>query len=175
MWSCCGVLGGRPLRWLVFRNTHVRWFVAEVTASTTPTHRAAVPERRNTDRTKDKKISYLGGIPVRLVHPGRPRRPTDRRSSMDEHTKKRQVELTSILQKGQNSRVLLIRGCSPMSATCAGLVHSNRKKTPGSRVEVSREMLRSKATSLPSCSSETRKCNPYGSRRYATRAHYLPR
>ena len=30
-------------------------------------------DRGNTDRTKDKKISYLGGIPVRLVHPGRPR------------------------------------------------------------------------------------------------------
>ena len=55
LWSCCGVLGGRPLRWLVFRNTLVRWFVAEVTASTTPTHRAAVQERGNTDRTKDKE------------------------------------------------------------------------------------------------------------------------
>ena len=99
LWSCCGVLGGRPLRWLVFRNTHVRWFVAEVTASTTPTHRAAVPERRNTDRTKDKKISYLGGIPVRLVLVGRPRRPTDRRRSSDEHTNKREVELTSISQQ----------------------------------------------------------------------------
>ena len=29
-----------------------------------------------------------------------------------------------------------------------------------------------KAASLPSCSSETRKGNPYGSRRYATRSHY---
>ena len=30
-------------------------------------------DRGNTDRTKDKKISYLGGIPVRLVLVGRPR------------------------------------------------------------------------------------------------------
>ena len=55
LWSCCGVLGGRPLRWLVFRNTQLCWFVAEVTASTTMTHRAAVQERGNTDRTKDKE------------------------------------------------------------------------------------------------------------------------
>ena len=53
----------------------------------------------NTDRTKDKKISYLGGIPVRLVLVGRPRRPTDRRRSSDEHTNKREVELTSISQQ----------------------------------------------------------------------------
>ena len=99
LWSCFGVLGGRPLRWLVFRNTEVCWFVAEVTASTTMTHRAAVQERGNTDRTKDKKISYLGGIPVRLVLVGRPRRPTDRRRSSDEHTNKREVELTSISQQ----------------------------------------------------------------------------
>ena len=63
------------------------------------THRAAVQERGNTDRTKDKKISYLGGIPVRLVLVGRPRRPTDRRRSSDEHTNKREVELTSISQQ----------------------------------------------------------------------------
>ena len=30
-------------------------------------------DRGNTDRTKDKKISYLGGIPVRLVLVGRSR------------------------------------------------------------------------------------------------------
>ena len=40
----------------MFRNTEVCWFVAEVTASTTMTHRAAVQERGNTDRTKDKEI-----------------------------------------------------------------------------------------------------------------------
>ena len=56
-------------------------------------------DRGNTDRTKDKKISYLGGIPVRLVLVGRPRRPTDRRRSSDEHTNKREVELTSISQQ----------------------------------------------------------------------------
>ena len=48
---------------------------------------------------KTKKISYLGGIPVRLVLVGRPRRPTDRRRSSDEHTNKREVELTSISQQ----------------------------------------------------------------------------
>ena len=50
---------------------------------------------------KTKKISYLGGIPVRLVLVGRPRRPTDRRRSSDEHTNKREVELTSISQQTQ--------------------------------------------------------------------------
>ena len=53
---------------------------------------------------KTKKISYLGGIPVRLVLVGRPRRPTDRRRSSDEHTNKREVELTSISQQTTTER-----------------------------------------------------------------------
>ena len=65
---------------------------------------------------KTKKISYLGGIPVRLVLVGRPRRPTDRRRSSDEHTNKREVELTSISQQTPirtTARVLALRARPP--------------------------------------------------------------
>ena len=58
-------------------------------------------DRKIQTEQKTKKISYLGGIPVRLVLVGRPRRPTDRRRSSDEHTNKREVELTSISQQTQ--------------------------------------------------------------------------
>ena len=63
-----------------------------------PTERRYLSGEIQTEQ-KTKKISYLGGIPVRLVLVGRPRRPTDRRRSSDEHTNKREVELTSISQQ----------------------------------------------------------------------------
>ena len=49
------------------------------------------------------------------------------------------------------------------------------QQTPRPSFNNATQVSTPKATSLPSCSSETRKCNPYGSRRYETRSHYLPR
>ena len=121
----------------------------------------------NTDRTKDKKISYLGGIPVRLVLVGRPRRPTDRRRSSDEHTNKREVELTSISQQTTTEgtpRLLLVLICSRGVGFLSCHWQTELQQTPRPPFCIEVQVSGSKATWLPSCASETTKYNPYGSR-----------
>ena len=60
--------------------------------------------------------------------------------------------------------LLLVLYCSrePGFLSCHGTTELQQTPRPPFCIEV--QVSGSKATSLPSCSSETRKCNPYGSR-----------
>ena len=74
-------------------------------------------------------------------------------------------------QRGRRCSLLVLicsRGVGFLS--CHGT--TELQQTPRPPFSNETQVSAPKATSLFSCSSETRKCNPHGSRRYATRSHY---
>ena len=96
----------------------------------------------------------LSGVPEGLLIAG------DHQTSIQTRGKSNSPPSRSRPRQRRRRCSLLIRGCSPMSATCVLLLHRHRQITPRARVSPDLQLSAPKATSLPSCSSETTKYNP---------------